>query len=133
MKKIITFGLIGFAFLAISTSCKKKKATPAVVEATLVITTDVSSPVQNPGSSISFNTKITSAIPAGGVKFDVDVKEELTAIAIPQVTGFTSSNASIPTQITNLPQQKWCVCTIKGTSLSTPTNVATTSFRVIYK
>jgi hypothetical protein len=133
MKKIISIGLIAISFLAISTSCKKKKPTPAPVEATLTITTDVSSPVQNPGSSISFNTKITSAIPAGGVKFDVDVKEELTAIAIAQVTGFTSSAASIPTQITGLPQQKWCVCTIKGTSVSTPTNVATTSFRVIYK
>jgi hypothetical protein len=133
MKKIITFSFIAISFLAISTSCKKKKTTPAVVEATLTIATDVSSPVQNPGASISFNTKITSAIPAGGVKFDVDVKEELSGIAIPQVTGFTSSVASTPTQLTALPQQKWCVCTIKGTSLSTPTNVATTSFRVIYK
>jgi hypothetical protein len=114
-------------------NCKKKKTIPPTPEATLTIATDVSSPVQNPGSTFSFATKITSAIPANGVKLDVDVKEEISGINIPQVTGFSTSNASTPTQLTNLPQQKWCVCTIKGTSLSTSANTATTSFRVIYK
>jgi predicted small lipoprotein YifL len=114
------------------TNCKKKKPLPTP-EATLAISTDVSSAVQNPGATFSFTTKITSAMPANGVKLDVEVKEEISGNIVPQATGFSTSNANTPTQIINLPVQKWCVCTIKATSLSTASNTATTSFRVVNK
>jgi hypothetical protein len=122
------------SFIVTTSSCKKKKpgnTTPA--EAALVISTDAGTNILNPGATLNFNTKITSTMPPNGVKIGVTLVEEVGGANIPQVTGFNSTSTSIPTQLTNLPQQKWCVCTVKATSLSTSSNTAQTTFRVIFK
>jgi hypothetical protein len=133
MQKILFLFIITTSLLSVGACKKKKKSGGTTPEAQLTIATNAGSNVQNPGGSFSFNTLITSAMPPSGVRIDVTVAEEVSGTNIPQVTGFTSSNSTIPTQLSNLPLQKWSVCSVKATSLSTTTNTATTSFRIIHK
>jgi hypothetical protein len=131
MKKSILYLLVAVA-LIVTISCKKKKTTETP-EAQLVLSTSAAAAVQNPGASYSFNGLITSAMPASGVKVDVTVAEEVSGAAVPQATGFNSSATTIPIQLTNLPIQKWCVVTVKVTSVTKPSNTAQATFRIVNK
>jgi hypothetical protein len=87
----------------------------------------------SPSSNFNFTIDIQSKMPAAGVTIKVDVKREDNNAAVYNVTA-NSTFASNNFTINGLPPgQVYCLATITVTSVSTPANVSTGSFRVLWK
>jgi|GEM_PF-4424001 hypothetical protein len=86
-----------------------------------------------PGPEHSFSVQVESAVPAGGIKYEITVKSErddrlIYYTLVPQVkTSLTTLN------VLYLPRQVICVCTVKAISLTNPDNNTSRSFRLVYK
>jgi hypothetical protein len=111
----------------------KKDSHPPVPEEDLKISIDAASYTLTPGPSFDFQLKVESAMPAGGVRIQYSVIGEVDNQVYPQGPATTTHDNITRTNISGLPRQKICVCTISVTSTAKPTNTATTSFRVGYK
>jgi hypothetical protein len=126
-----------FTFIIITTvllvsGCKKESA-PSPPEQDLKISTDAASFTTTPGPDFIFNLKVESVMPIGGVQIEYNVKGESDNQNYPQgpIINTYSNNTRI--NISNLPRQKICICTVTVTSKTKSTNIATISFKVGYK
>jgi ABC-type enterochelin transport system substrate-binding protein len=59
--------------------------------------------------------------------------DQSTSANITQNAAITSTTAANNLQLIGLPQQHWCTATIKVSSVATPSNSASQSFKVVYK
>ena len=77
---------------------------------------------------------LTSIMPSSkGITIETTVVDQTNSANIPQSAAITSTSAVNNLQLVNLPQQRWCMATIKVSSVATPANSATQSFTVVYK
>jgi len=128
MKRIaLAFVLVALLATAFS-SCKKSSA---ATEAYLTIETTPANKSNNLnilGPDFPLKVEITSVIPASGVKILVTASPEGSATAF-----FTASNNTTAPEnnytITGTPDGVTCVVTITVTSLSSPTNVWSGTYR----
>ena len=130
MRKILISFLVivGIAILMSTPGCRKPP-----VEDPLRVSTGVAALVTSPGSFFDFNLLVESVMPKGGVRIAYTVKGETNNFNYPQGSIITTSDKNSQIRIRNLPAQLICICEITVTSLSKNTNIAKTSFRVVYK
>ena len=84
-------------------------------------------------NSYTFAVNIQSKLPANGVTIKVDVKREDNAASVYNVQA-SSNFSSNSFTINPLPSgQIYCLATITVTSVNTPTNIWTGTFRVLWK
>lgn len=127
MKSYIILFLTTIAFL----SCTKKGATP---EENIAFDLNSGAAVVNASNAYTFQINLKSKVPDSGVKIDVSAVEELAGTAVtPQPPSITSTSATISAAVQNLPRQKWVVASVRVSSIGTPTNAATQTFRIVYK
>ena len=134
MKKLIHFLILIVVIAFIS--CGKKGGGGVVTpkEDNIAFTVDAANSNISPGSSFSFNVKLTSAMPAQGIKIEITAIDDVSGSSItPQNAAVSSSSTTTSVSIINLPQQKWVDVTVKVSSVATPTNYATQQFKVVYK
>jgi hypothetical protein len=138
MKKWVACSLlIALTVIGIS-SCSKGSDSgstppPPPTEENLRISTNASSLNVLAGSQFDFNVVVESRMPADGVTITYVVRGETDNQDYPQGPAIDTKTATTGLRISSLPRQKFCVCTITVTSKSTPSNTATTNFRVVYK
>ena len=114
--------------LLFAASCKQERP-----EETLRISTDAALLTTTPGPDFGFNLKVESAMPSGGVRIDRTVKGENDNQNYPQGPAINTANNISQIYVSNLPRQKFCICTVTVTSNNRSANTATTSFRIVYK
>ena len=115
-------------------SCGSKSPTPPPpAEQPIAFTHNAGNNVLNPGSSLNFAVALTSAMPAAGIKVEVSTKEEASGNTVGTNSSVNSTSATVNVGVSALPQQLWCIVTIKVTSANTASNSATQTFRVVYK
>ncbi len=116
-------------------SCGSKSPTPPPppTEQPIAFTHNAGNNVLNPGPSLNFNVSLTSAMPAAGIKVEVSTKEEASGNTVGTNSSVNSTSATVNVGISALPRQLWCIVTIKVSSVSTASNSATQTFRVVYK
>jgi len=131
-KLLSSFALITVMIVLTGLGCKKS-STPPPPEEDLKISIDAASYTLTPGPDFSFNLKVESAMPIGGVAIAYTVKGEFDNQNYPQGPTINTYSSITKITINGLPRQKICICTITVTSKSKSTNTATTSFRVGYK
>jgi len=110
--------------------CKKSPPPP---EETLRISTNAAALNETPGPDFEFNLTVESAMPKDGVRITFVLKGETDNQNYPQGSGIVTVSKITKVTVFGLPRQKYCVCTITVTSLSKATNIASTSFRLVYK
>ena len=137
MKLVQLASLILFSALMVNGSCKKKTPTPnpptpPPAEQNIVFTHNAGNNVFNPGATLNFAVTLTSAMPASGIKVEISTVQEANGAAVSSSSS-SGSTAVVNVSVTGLIQQVWCVTTIKVSSVATPTNSATQTFRVVYK
>ena len=122
-----------FAVILIQSCGSKNPPPPPPAEQPIAFTHNAGNNVLNPGSSLNFNITLTSTMPAAGIKVEVSTKEESSGNAVGTNSSVNSVSAAVSASVSSLPRQVWCIVTIKVTSLSTASNSATQTFRIIYK
>ena len=125
--------IILLSVIVLMESCSSKSPTPPPAEQSIAFTHNAGNNVLNPGSSLNFAVTLTSAMPAAGIKVEVSTKEEASGNTVGTNSSVNSTSATVNVGVAALPQQLWCIVTIKVTSASTVSNSATQTFRVIYK
>lgn len=129
MKRISIYLLALLCMVA----CSKKTSTPEPEE-NIAFDLNTSAAVIHSSSSYSFQVTLKSKMPAGGIKVEVSAVQELAGTTVsPQPSAITSTSSATTAAVHNLPQQKWVVATVRVSSVSTTTNTATQTFRVVYK
>lgn len=132
MKKL-TFSLLILAIVvAISPACKKSSGGGGSNEATLVVETTPANGSNNLnilGPTFPLKVEIKSTMPPSGVKIEITAKKDGSS----DPAFFTSSNNTTAQQnnytITGTPDAVTCIVNIKVTSLSSPSNTFTGSYR----
>ena len=134
MKKSIHL-LISIIIITVFITCSKKGGGGGTSkEDNIAFTIDASNGSILPGSSFSFNAKLTSAMPAQGIKIEITANDDVSGSNItPQNAAVQSSSITTSVSVINLPQQKWVDVTVRVSSVATPTNYATQTFKVVYK
>lgn len=125
--------IILLSVIVLMESCSSKSPAPPPAEQPIAFTHNAGNNVLNPGSSLNFAVTLTSAMPAAGIKVEVSTKEEASGNTVGTNSSVNSTSATVNGGVAALPQQLWCIVTIKVTSASTVSNSATQTFRVIYK
>ena len=126
--------IILLSVIVLMESCSSKSpAPPPPTEQAIAFTHNGGNNVLNPGSALNFAVTLTSAMPAAGIKVEVSTKEEATGNTVGTNSSVNSTSATVNVGVSALPQQLWCIVTIKVTSASTASNSATQTFRVVYK
>ena len=126
--------IILLSVIVLMESCSSKSpAPPPPTEQAIVFTHNGGNNVLNPGSALNFAVTLTSAMPAAGIKVEVSTTEEATGNTVGTNSSVNSTSATVNVGVSALPQQLWCIVTIKVTSASTASNSATQTFRVVYK
>lgn len=128
MRKNIFSMLIVMIMILFAASCDHRPP-----EETLRISVDAPVLTTTPGPDFNFHLKVESAMPEGGVKIEYNVKGENDNQSYPQGPAIHTVNSISQIFVSNLPRQKFCICTVKVTSNKRNTNIATTSFRIMYK
>ena len=125
--------IILLSVIVVMESCSSKSPAPPPTEQPIAFTHNAGNNVLNPGSSLNFAVTLTSAMPAAGIKVEVSTKEEASGNTVGTNSSVNSTSATVNVGVSALPQQLWCIVTIKVTSASTASNSATQTFRVVYK
>jgi len=127
--------IILLSVIVLIESCSSKSPAPPTppTEQPIAFTHNAGNNVLNPGSSVNFAVTLTSAMPAAGIKVEVSTKEEASGNTVGANSSVNSTSATVNVGISALPQQLWCIVTIKVTSASTASNSATQTFRIVYK
>ncbi|HEU5164203.1 MAG TPA: hypothetical protein VFU29_01615 [Chitinophagaceae bacterium] len=133
--KIFKINLILILFFSILVvACgSKSPAPPPPSEQSIAFTHNAGNNVLNPGPSLNFNVTLTSAMPAAGIKVEVSTKEEASGNTVGTNSSVNSTSATVNVGVSGLPRQLWCIVNIKVTSVSTASNSATQTFRIVYK
>ena len=133
--KIFKINLILILFFSILVAAcgSKSPAPPPPSEQSIAFTHNAGNNVLNPGPSLNFNVTLTSAMPAAGIKVEVSTKEEASGNTVGTNSSVNSTSATVNVGVSGLPRQLWCIVTIKVTSVSTASNSATQTFRIVYK
>jgi len=113
--------------------CSSRPPQPPPAEQPIAFTHNAGNNVLNPGPSLNFTVTLTSTMPSAGIKVEVSTKQEASGATVGTNSSVNSTTANVNVGVSGLPQQVWCIVTIKVTSLSTATNSATQTFRIIYK
>jgi hypothetical protein len=130
--RLLKFYLI-FAFFISFSACGTNDSSGGTNEETLDISVEANTLEVVPGSEHTFNVRVSSIMPPGGVKLEISVRTERDNQLI-HLTGTPNTRAALTTcRILYLPRQVICVCTVKATSLSDTDNTATKTFRIVYK
>jgi hypothetical protein len=145
MKKQLFYIILLFSVVCFFSACSKSGGgssaggtsgggtTPPATEEKLVAKLSAAAIETSPSSNFSFTLDIQSKMPVAGITVKVDVKREDNNVAVYNVTA-NSTFANNNFTINGLPPgQVYCIATITVTSVSTPTNVWTGSFRVLWK
>ena len=127
--------IILLSVIVLIESCSSKSPAPPTppTEQPIAFTHNAGNNVLNPGSSLNFAVTLTSAMPAAGIKVEVSTKEEASGNTVGTNSSVNSTSATVNVGVSALPQQLWCIVTIKVTSASTASNNATQTFRIVYK
>lgn len=126
--------LLIFGLFLVFASCKKSTTTPVVKEENIVFETNAGLNAISTSGTFAFQVTLKSKMPTGGIKIEVSAIEEAGGAAVtPQPNPITSSTAVTDYSVQNLARQKWVVATVKVSSVTTPTNSSSQTFRVIYK
>jgi hypothetical protein len=130
MKKMIPYLLSVFLLFALY-ACSKKPGIPT--EETLDVKLSAAAIETIPSPSYSFTVDIKSKMPVNGITIKIEVKREDTNADVYNVQT-NSAFASTGFTISPLPPgQVFCKASVTVTSVTTPTNVWTGSFRVLWK
>ncbi len=133
MRKVFISSLI-LICVAISpagSGCKKSSTSPP--EEALRISTNAAALNETTGPDFEFNLTVESTMPNAGVRVSLVLKGEIDNQNYSQGLGIITSTKTTKITVFGLPRQKYCVCTVGVTSLSKATNIASTSFRLVYK
>ena len=137
MKKNTVLTTLLLWSLLVLVSCGKDSVgdptPPPPDEEALKISTNASSLNVTAGAQFDFTVTVGSKMPANGVKIEYTVRGESDNVVYPQGPAIETKTASTSISISGLPRQKFVVTNITVTSLSKPSNTASTSFRVVYK
>lgn len=125
--------VIFFSALISSCSSKTPAPPPPPSEQPIAFTHNAGNNVLNPGPSLNFAVTLTSAMPASGIKVELSTKEEASGNNVGTNSSVNSTTSSVNASVSGLPRQLWCIVTIKVSSVSTASNSATQTFRVVYK
>ena len=123
-------------FSTLVAACGSKKPPtppPPPSEQPIAFTHNAGTNVLNPGPSLNFTVTLTSTMPTSGIKVEVSTKEEAGGNAVGTNSSVNSTSAAVSASVSALPRQLWCIVTIKVSSVNTPSNSATQTFRVVYK
>ena len=133
--KLINSILVLFFGLFMATCGSKNPPAPPTppAEQPIAFTHNAGNNVLNPGPSLNFTVTLTSTMPTAGIKVEVSTKEEASGNAVGTNSSVNSTTAAVNVGVAGLPRQLWCIVTIKVSSVSTPTNTSTQTFRIIYK
>ncbi len=133
MKEILKLLILLFC---LNISCSPSSSSPAAPtpEPPITFTLDVSNASISLDSSFPVVVTLTSALPtAKGINIEVTVTDQTNNTLLSQNTTVTSVLFKNSITIINLPQQHWCLASVKVSSVSTPSNSASQSFTVVYK
>ena len=114
-------------------SCGSKSPTPPPTEQPIAFTHNAGNNVLNPSPSLNFAVTLTSPMPSGGIKVEVSTKEEASGNAVGTNSSVNGTSATVNAIVSALPRQLWCIVTVKVSSVSTASNNATQTFRIVYK
>ncbi len=132
MRKILLHTII--SFLLISCSKSGGSGGGSQPEAAIAFSMNASNNSITPSNSLAVIVTLTSAMPSSqGIKIETTVIDQTTNSSINQNPYLTSLNAKNTINLISLPQQHWCMATIKVSSIATPSNNAVQSFTVVYK
>ena len=131
--KLNLFLVIFFSALISACSSKSPAPPPPPSEQPIGFTHNAGNNVLNPGASLNFAVTLTSAMPASGIKVEVSTKEEASGNNVGTSSSVNSTTSPVNVSVSGLPRQLWCIVTIKVSSVSTASNNATQTFRVVYK
>jgi len=113
-------------------SSSKNSSTPPS-EQSIAFTHNAGNNILNPGASLSFIITLTSTIPSSGIKVEISTREEANGNTVGSNSSVNSTASTVNVGISGLPRQVWCIVTIKVSSVTTPSNNATQTFRILYK
>ena len=125
--------VIFFSVLISACSSKSPAPPPPPSEQPIAFMHNAGNNVLNPGSSLNFAVTLSSAMPASGIKVEVSTKEVASGNTVGTNSSTNSTTSPVNASISGLPRQLWCIVTIKVSSVSTASNSATQTFRVVYK
>lgn len=120
-------------FSLLVAACGSKSPDPLPSEQPIAFTHNAGDNVLNPGPSLTFTVTLTSTMPSSGIKVEVSTKEEASGNVVGANSSVNSTSAAVSASVSALPRQLWCIVTIKVSSVSTPTNTSTQTFRIVYK
>ena len=137
MKSVLRLlSLFLISAILVSSGCKKSSGGGGgggVPEANLVVTTNPpNGSVQAPSNGpFDLTVTITSTMPPGGVKIEINARKDDGTNPAPFFTTTTNSttNAVNNYTITGTPTATQCIVDIKVTSLSKPTNIWSGGYR----
>ena len=133
MYKLFFITIVTSIVLLVVPACKKNNKPPDQVEEQLRISTNASALNYATGPSTDFNLTVESVMPQLGVKIEFVVMGESDNFQHYVGPPIETTNKNTRIFINNLPKQKICICAITVTSKSKPSNIAVTSFRVVFK
>ena len=108
--------------------------TPTPAETPVAFTINASNNSVSLTNGFAVTATLTSNMPSSkGITIETTVVDQTNSANIAQSAAITTTSAVNNLQLVNLPQQHWCMATIKVSSLATPSNSATQSFTVVYK
>src|SRR4030095_5620562 len=131
MYKYILIAFVGAIMMMVIPACKKDDKPSA--EEQLRISTNAAAMNEVPGPATDFNLHVESVIPPAGVRIKVVVRGEIDNLVYYTNPLIESLSKITKVDISNLPKQKICACSIEVVSKSRSINFATANFRVVYK
>jgi hypothetical protein len=131
MCKLINLLFIIIPCSMMITACDKPPV--QVAEENLVVSTDAVNNSQLAGPSYDFKVTVESAMPPSGVTILVNVVGEADNRNYSSVAPQTTSDKTTSIRLAGLPLQQYCICTVRVTSKTKPSNTFVLTFKVIQK
>jgi hypothetical protein len=133
MKKV----LIVVAIITFLNACSKSSeggTTTPVAETNIAFSINATDNSIAVGASFPVTVTLTSAMPStSGIKIEATVVDQTNTQNVTQNAAVTSTAATNTVTLINLPKGRWCMATIKVSSVKTSTNNASKSFTVSNK
>jgi hypothetical protein len=108
--------------------------TPTPAETPVAFTINATNNSVSLTNGFAVTATLTSIMPSSkGITIETTVVDQTNSANIAQSASITTTSAVNNLQLVNLPQQHWCMATIKVSSVATPSNSASQSFTVVYK